>query len=431
MQRSLTTEPARLTAAQWLVLATALLGWMFDGVEMGLFPVVAPSALADLLGAAAKDQTVVGQWNGYLTAWFLVGAACGGLVFGWLGDRIGRVRSMAVSIFAYSLFTGACYFATQPWQLGVLRFFAALGMGGEWALGVALVMESWPERFRPLLAGVIGAAGNCGYLLIAAITTRFPPTPDNWRWTMLICMAPALLAVVVLLFIPESERWRTAVRTSAARPLREIFTTRLLRPALLAIGLASVALIGTWGCVQAFLPLWANNMAMQLTPPDHSAKGATLLAISFGAILGGLIGPLIGHRVGRRAAYFGLCAASLAACQILFQGFDHYDRRFLLMCGVTGFCTASFYGWLPLYLPELFPSRVRATAQGLSYNFGRLFAAAGALGTGALLSVFGGSDPQAYLQAYPRACGTISFVYLIGMFLIWFGPETRGQSLPE
>jgi SHS family sialic acid transporter-like MFS transporter len=380
-----------------------------------------------LLGSAAKDQAVIGQWMSYLTAWFLVGAASGGLVFGWLGDRIGRVRSMAVSIFAYSLFTGACYFAVQPWQLGVLRFAAALGMGGEWALGVALVMECWPERFRPLLAGVIGAAGNCGYLLIALVTTQFAPTPENWRWTMLVCTAPALLAVVVLLFIPESQRWRAAVQSSVARPLREIFTTRLIRPTLLAIGLASVALIGTWGSVQAFLPSWARDMGMHMTPPDHRATGATLAAISVGAILGGFFGPLVGQRVGRRWAYFGLCVASLAACQFLFRSFSEFNRDFLLMCGVTGFCTASFYGWLPLYLPELFPSRVRATAQGLSYNFGRLFAAAGALGTGSLLSIFGGSDPR----AYPLACGTISFVYVVGMVLIWFGPETRDKPLPE
>jgi MFS family permease len=344
-------------------------------------------------------------------------------VFGWLGDRIGRVRAMGISILAYSIFTGACYFAAEPWQLAGLRFLAALGMGGEWALGVALVMESWPERWRPVLAGVIGAAGNVGYLLIAGIVASFPVTPDHWRWTMLICTAPAALAFIVLAFLPESPKWRQSVRDAAPRPLRELFTTRLIRPTLLGIALASVALIGTWGCVQGFLPSWVDKMTGPPATPNPFAKGQTLMAISIGAILGGFIAPLVGGRIGRRYAYFALCATSLVVCQVLFNFFDTFDHAFLLMAVLTGFCTASFYGWLPLYLPELFPTRVRATAQGICYNFGRIFAAAGAVSTGRLTQLFGGS--------YPRACATMSLVYLIGMALIWFAPETRGRPLPE
>ena len=414
---------ARLTANQWLGLAVALLGWMFDGVEMGLFTGVGRPALQDLLARSSIGEAQIGQWMSYLTAWFLLGAACGGLLFGWLGDRIGRVRSMAISILAYSLFTGACYFAVEPWQLAAFRFLAALGMGGEWALGVALVVECWPERWRPVLAGLIGAAGNVGYLLIALVIAKFPVTPDHWRWTMLVCTAPAFLAFVVLAFLPESPRWRQSVRESAARPLREIFTTQLIWPTLLATGLASVALIGTWGSVQAFLPSWADQMGMKLSPANPYAKGTTGAAVAIGAILGCLVAPAIGSRTGRRWAYFGLCAASLVACQILFRTFDQYNDAFLLMAVVAGFCTASFYGWLPLYLPELFPTRVRATAQGLCYNFGRIFAAAGAISTGRLMQLFDNS--------YPRACATISLVYIAGMLLIWLGPETRGRPLPE
>jgi MFS family permease len=407
----------QLTVAQWLVLFTAILGWMFDGVEMGLFSGVARPALQDLLGGTVPEAHI-GQWISYLTAAFLLGAACGGLLFGWLGDRIGRVRAMALSIVGYSFFTGACYFAVEPVQLGILRFFAALGMGGEWSLGVALVIECWPDRFRPLLAGVIGAAGNFGYLLIGVLLKSFSVTSHHWRWTMLACTAPALLALVILAFIPESQRWRRAVQDSESHPLREIFTTRLIRPTLFAIGLASVALIGTWGCVQAFLPSWADQIAN-----EPSAKGATLIAISIGAILGSFLGPLLGGRLGRRKVYFGLCLCSLLVCQFLFRTISHYDDSFLLLAGIAGFFTASFYGWLPLYLPELFPTRVRATGQGLSYNFGRLFAMFAVLETGQLMLLFDNS--------YPRACATISFVYVVGMVLIWFCPETKGKPLPQ
>src|SRR5438445_4072701 len=152
---------------KWMALTAALLGWMFDGLEMGLFPLVARPAIRDLL--AVSDDSEVGRWFAVATAAFLVGAATGGVLFGWLGDRIGRVRAMTLSVLTYALFSGACGFAQSPVQIVVLRFFSALGMGGEWSLGVALVMEIWPDRSRAFLAGLIGAAANVGYLLIALL----------------------------------------------------------------------------------------------------------------------------------------------------------------------------------------------------------------------------------------------------------------------
>src|SRR5690606_37368599 len=130
----------------------------------------------------------------------------GGFVFGWLGDRFGRVRAMSLAILCYSVFTGLVYFAQEPWHLAVFRFIAALGMGGEWALGVALVMEVWPEKNRPMLAGVIGAAANIGFALTALIGMVFAVTQDTWRYVVLIGAAPAALTFVVRLFVPESEK---------------------------------------------------------------------------------------------------------------------------------------------------------------------------------------------------------------------------------
>ncbi len=163
----LDTELTFSRGAQFMALAAAFLGWMFDGLEMGLFPVVARPALLELMGDEAAKN--IGTWMAWITAGFLVGAACGGILFGWLGDRVGRVRAMIWSVLAYAIFSGLCGFAETPLQLAILRFFAALGMGGEWSLGVALVMEVWPSKSRPLLAGLIGAASNVGFLLIALV----------------------------------------------------------------------------------------------------------------------------------------------------------------------------------------------------------------------------------------------------------------------
>src|SRR3989441_828968 len=232
---------AKITKDQWLVLLAAFLGWMFDGLEMGIFPLVARPALQDMMPVVPdiKPDQFVGLWMSYITALFLVGAALGGLVFGWIGDRLGRVRAMTLSILTYSVFTGLCFFAQQPWQLGALRFIAAFGMGGEWSLGVALVMEAWPANRRPLLAGLIGAAANAGYALIAVAAMFFKVTPHSWRWVMLAGAVPALLALLIQYFVPESERWREAVKKKASRPIREIVDSGLLPTALLATAFAS------------------------------------------------------------------------------------------------------------------------------------------------------------------------------------------------
>ena len=405
------------TRTQWVVLAAAFLGWMFDGLEMGIFPLAARPALQSLLDVQGDRE--VGHWMGIITALFLLGAAGGGLVFGWLGDRLGRVRAMVVSILAYSVFTGCCYFATAPWQLGCFRFLAALGMGGEWSLGVALVMECWPEKHRPILAGAIGAASNVGFGLIGYVGMNFHVTRDSWRWVMLAGAVPALLALLILRYVPESERWKHSVKTGVPHPIREILAPGLRKTTILAIIFASVALIGTWGSVQ-WLPLWADQLTGGKVP---DAKAVTQVLSAVGAIAGCFIGPWMGGRMGRRPAYFLLCLGSLISCAALFRTVTEYSLAFRVWVFVVGFLTAAFYGWLPLYLPELFPTRVRATGQGLSFNFGRVLAAIGALQMGQLMQYYGGS--------YAKAGSVITLVYALGLGLIWLAPETKGKPLPE
>src|SRR3989441_7749192 len=403
---SLTTGATSGGRGRWLVLIAAFLGWMFDGLEMGIFPLVARPALQDMMQGASGGDQFVGLWMGRITALFLIGAACGGLTFGWLGDRIGRVRSMALSILTYSIFTGLCYFAGEPWHLGLLRFVAAFGMGGEWSLGVALVMESWPTGKRPLLAGVIGAAANVGFVLIAVVGVYFKVTQTSWRWVMLAGAAPALLTFFIQLFVPESERWKESARHGAADPVKEIFGRGLLKNTLLAISFASIALIGTWGSVQ-WLPLWADQLTGGAM---HQAKGNTQILSGLGAVTGCLLGGMFGGGIGRRPAFFSLCLLSFLLCGVLFRAVGEYGALFLVMVFLVGGVTAAFYGWFPLYLPELFPTRVRATGQGVSYNSGRVLAAVGALTQGQLVDHYGGGCAH--------AGAVLSPVFLIGPVLL-------------
>ena len=418
IQTTPTSAQARTgTRAQWLVLAAAFLGWMFDGVEQGVFPLVARPALQDLLKVDGDAQ--VGVWIGVITALFLLGAAFGGLVFGWLGDRLGRVRAMVLSILTYSSFSGCCYFAQAPWHLGVFRFLSAVGMGGEWSLGVALVMECWPERRRPLLAGAIGAAANLGFGLVGLLGALFAVTRGSWRWVMLAGAAPALLALFIARWVPESEKWRHSLKQGGAGPLREVFGGTLCKRTLLGIAFASIVLIGAWGSVQ-WLPSWADQLTRGTV---HNAKGLTQLLIGAGAVVGSFVGPWLGGKVGRRTAYFSISLVYLLACGYLFRWVAAYGTGFLVMAGLVGATTGAFFGWLPLYLPELFPTRVRATGQGLCYNSGRVFAAAGALQMGELMRYYHGS--------YAQAGATMTLVYALGLVLVWLGPETKDQPLPE
>jgi MFS transporter, SHS family, sialic acid transporter len=409
-----------------LTLLAAFLGWMFDGMEMGIFPLVASPALGEMgqklhhfaQGSDALSH-YVNTWMAWVTALFLLGAAAGGLVFGWLGDRIGRVRAMTWSILFYSVFTGLCYFATEPWHLASLRFVAALGMGGEWSLGVALVMECWPEKRRPLLAGAIGAAANIGYVLIACLGLVWDISQGSWRWVMLVGAVPAVLTFIIRLYIPESEKWVASQQVKHDSPVREILRGTQVKNTLLAIAFASVALIVTWGIVQ-WIPLWADSL---VGSKDPKRKALLQLLSAGGATFGSLIAPIIGGILGRRITYFFLCVASIAACQWLFHGLHDFGATFMLATFVVGFFTASFYGWLPLYLPELFPTRARATGQGVAFNAGRVLAAAGVLNMPWLIQSLGGS--------HAKAGATLSLIYIVGMALIWLAPETKGRPLPD
>lgn len=460
-------EAKPLSRDQWLVLAAAFLGWMFDGVEIGLFPLVARPALQELLGTVGDAE--VGFWTGVVTAAFLLGAALGGLVFGWLGDRVGRVRAMVLSVLCYSLFTGAGFFATQAWHLAAFRFIASLGMGGEWAVAVALVVECWPERYRPKLAGAIGAASNIGFLMIAIVAFCWPVVSGSWRWMMLVGAAPAVLALLISLFVPESEKWKAAAaKTSRKTPLREVFGPGLRKRTILGIIFSGIPLVGTWAAVSGWTPPWVEQMkqialvdaelpglhladtassgqdgdmakvkqgladAQSQLPPEtwtrisHDAarsKAAVQIVIAIGAIIACYIAPLIGGLWGRRPVYFALCLLSLGVCAYMFRCLATFDTWFLGVAGVAGGVTAAFYGWLPLYLPEIFPTRVRATGQGLSYNFGRILAAVGALYMGQLVRVLGGD--------YARAGANITLIYIAGLLLIWLAPETKGKPLPD
>lgn len=435
---------------KWMALLAAFLGWMFDGLEMGLFPLAGRPALKTLLSGrveATQLDASVNEWFGIIIALFLLGAAGGGLLFGWLGDRIGRVKSMIWSVLTYSIFSGLCGLVAAPWQLGLLRFIAALGMGGEWALGVALVMEIWPSSSRPILAGLIGAAANVGFMVAGYLEFIVPAGESSWRWVFVLGAVPALLTFFIRIFVPESEKWQKATQHAPKASVLELLKPGLRGTTLRGALLAGLALVGTWASVQ-WVPSWTDQFtekkakAELLSTPEGKALAPEALAkavaerkpksvrtwtqnwLAAGAIVFTIGVALVAQVFNRRLAYFGLCVFSLIACQYLFRAGLDYGPFFLFITFLVGGLTAGFYGWLPLYLPELFPTRIRATGAGFAFNIGRVLSAAGAIVGGQLSkNVFGGDLAQ--------MCAALSLVYVVGIGLIWLCPETKGKPLPE
>ena len=419
-----------VTRYQWLVLAVAWLGWVFDSMDATIYALVLQPALHDLLPAPAGGSVApdaIGWYGGIIFAIFLVGWAVGGMCFGVLADRFGRTRSLIFTILIYALFTGLAALAHTWWQLAVYRFLTALGIGGEWAAGAALVAEVWPEEKRARAAGVLQSAWAAGFLVAAVASLLL--RGQSWRWLFVVGVAPAAVAVLVRWWVREPERWLKAreqeQRSPVARPARmaELFGPGLRRATFVGSGLAFVAVFGLWGATN-----WTPTLIRGL-PGLRGLDAAALTAdVSYATILLNL-GALAGYfafgpladRWGRRAVFALMCAGSLVMLPVTFLTPRSY-AAVLALLPLLGFFNNGLFGGFPLYLPELYPTRLRATGAGFCFNAGRVVAAAGPFLTGALVAALGG---------FGRAASAVGLIYVAGLLILLVAPETKGQPLPE
>lgn len=428
---SLPTAPPLSLSARRLVLAMAFLGWLFAGVQMAIVPQVNRSATIDFLWPdqsaplSAEQSRVVQKWFAFNTTAFLLGAAVGGLLFGWLGDRLGRAKAMGASILCYSGFTGLCYFARSPEQFIVLRFLCCLGVGGTWPNGIAIVSEAWSDVSRPLLAGLIGAAANVGITAMAILSINLKITPDEWRWVLVLGASPFVLGLLSLASVPESPQWRVArgaPRVASARtPVAEVFRPPLLYFTLIGICLGAIPLLGGWGSGNWLIP-WADDLGALRDP---HLKGWTQFTRSLGGTISSLLGGWLAGTLGRKRSYFLISLGSLAMSAYVFNFLTPLSPQFPLCAFLIGLISGFYFGWLPLCLPELFPTRVRSTGAGVTFNFGRVATAVGVVGAWWLIQRYD-TDVD-----YGRVGALTSLVYALGMIVIWFAPDTSGKNLAE
>ena len=421
------SPPNLSTGGRLIILFVAFAGWMFAGFEMNIIPLAGRPAIISFLSESSSEapaEGTVGNWFAAYVCAFLLGAAAGGLLFGRLGYHIGGSKAMAASILCYSLVTGVSYFVTSLEQLLVLRFVACLGIGGMWPNGVALASEAWSDGSRPLLAGLIGTAANVGFVLLGLLAKYHRVvTPDDWRWVFAYGGLPAILGILSLAIVPESPRWlaRRHINGDDGRPttMSTIFRPPYLGATIIGICLGTVPLLGGWGTLNWTIP-WADQVG---GADDPRLKATISICRSSGAALGSLIGGWLASQFGRRSTYFAISLASLLSSGYLFWFLTPEMESFTFWVFVLGFFGTIYFGWLPLYLPELFPTHVRATGSGVTFNFGRIVSAAGVLVTGNLVSAFHGD--------YAQVGRCTHLIYLLGMVVILFAPDTSGRRLDE
>jgi MFS family permease len=430
--------PRELSSAQRsLVLGAAFLAWMFAGLELSLFVLVARPAMIDILGPRydpSQIEQVAAQWFAWYQAAVMFGAAAGGWVLGSLGDSVGRARAMALSVLCYSVATGVVYVADDPFAILALRFVTGIGIGGTWPSAVALAVEGLPRASKPLLAGLMGAAANVGFVVLGVVCYFFIVTPDAWRWVLLVGAAPAFLGVLAWAVVPESPRWLAEKLTpgdvSQAQPVREILRRPLVSRTAIGICLGAIPVIGTAANANWIVP-WADQTAAaaasshmaasssdttQKAKSDPRLKAWTQITRSGGGIVGSLLGGWIASLLGRRLTYFLISLASLLTSSFIYGFLTPQHDLFSQFAFLLGFVGVTYFGWLPLYLPELFPTRVRSTGTGVTFNSGRILAAVCVLGAGVLAGWFAGD--------YARVGTFTGLIYAVGMIVICFAPDT-------
>ena len=432
-----------LSGHHWFVIAVCSMGWMFDTMAQQLFNLARRPAMHDLLGGGASDATISEQ-AGYATMIFMIGWAIGGIYFGVLGDRLGRAKTMMITILSYTIFTGLSVFSTNVWDFNVYRFLCGLGVGGQFAVGVSMVAEVVPDRARPYALGLVQACSAVGNML-AALTgivlgqmEAAGQIAGQWRYLFLAGAVPAPLALVVFMKLKEPAQWLKA-RAEKKRmgSFRDLFAEpRWRRNAIVGMLLAFSGVVGLWGIgffsYDLLRPVLDKAFRAQgLTGAALAGKtgtwiGITSLLQNLGCFFGVYAFTYLTHYTGRKKAFAVSFVAAMLATAFTFWKLKELSQIFW-MIPLMGFAQLSLFGGYAIYLPELFPTRLRSTGTSFCYNVGRLAAAGGPLTLGLLTSrVFAGhAEPMRYAGV------TMCLVFLVGLAALPFAPETKGQPLPE
>jgi MFS family permease len=438
-----------LTRYHWFVFVVASLGWLFDTMDQQLFNLARKPAMERLVAPEA-----VAQSSGDVTSIFLIGWGTGGLLFGVLGDLIGRARSMVLTILLYSLFTGLSAISSGFWDFAAYRFLTGLGVGGQFAVGVSLVAEVMPDRARTPALGLLQALSATGNIAAAlfgiglAFLARAGAIKgaESWRYMFLIGTVPALLVLFIMRRLQEPARWKAlaAEKTIGERFRaygRELFSEpRWTRNAVVGLLLASSGIIGLWA-----IGFFSYDFIRELIQPRLEAGGMSENDVRFYADIWANVTSVLFNvaaffgiyaftrataRLGRRPAFAIAFILALGSTALVFGMLNSFGEIFW-MIPLMGFCQLALFGCYAIYFPELFPTRLRSTGISFCYNGARFVAATGPFLQGRLREYFrtlaGGDKVLGFRWAGLTMCS----IFIVGLLVLPFAPETKGQPLPE
>jgi len=429
-----------LTANHWRILVASFLGWIFDGYESYALFIVLPMALRDLLAPAQATTPAV--WAGTAISITLLGWGIGGLIGGTLADYFGRKQMMLYSVLLYGIFTGFTALSTNFVMLAGLRFLTGLAMGSEWSTGVALLAETWPEHARPKGAGFLQSGFGWGTLLASVtwwmLSAWNPLGPHTWRLMFVVGALPAFFTLYIRRAIRESQKWEQAVREqrwtaveeggeivkSKKRPLTlaEVFRERESRRRILLTFLLSLATMVGWWAISSWLPAYTTQLAKAQGLPNPAQWGtrAALLYTS-GAVVAYLISGFVIDAIGRRWFLFLTYLGCLITTPITYL-WTHSAQTMMWVVVINGFFTLGCaYTWMAIYPAELFTSTVRSTAASVIFNGTRLIAWIFPIIAGSIIAGFG---------SIPKAAMSLAMIYVLGLIVPRFVPETKGKPLP-
>ena len=433
-----------LTGMHWRVLKASFLGWIFDGYEaLALVVVLGPMLHSVLSPAQAASPTT---YAGLVIGITLLGWGAGGLIGGILADYIGRKRMMLWSVFLYAIFSGLTAFSQTFWMLCGLRFLTGLAMGSEWSTGVALLSETWPERARAKGAGFLQSGFGWGTMIAAvvwyALSSTHPLGAETWRLMFVLGAVPAFFVLYIRRGVNESEKWQAAVRekrwsATSAQPVagnppasdkRPFTLTQLfnepvaLRRTLLLLVLSIVTTVGWWA-ISSWLPTYTVALAKAEGIPDALSWGSKIsIAYTVGAIAAYMIAGFVVDVIGRRA-FLSLTFVGALVMTFITYKLTTSVEAMMVVAPINGFFTLGCaYVWMAIYPCELFASSVRSTAISFVFNAARLIAWVFPIIAGSMIKSFGGVS---------HAALALGSVYLLGIVLPWFLPETRGAGMPD
>jgi len=429
-----------LDRKQWNTLFASNLGWMFDGYETYALILTVGVTLRQLLDPSLYPQ--IPTYAGIVIGLTLLGWGVGGIVGGILADYIGRKRTMMVAILAYSLMTGLSAFAWSWESFAALRFIVGIAIGSEWATGASIVAELWPDKSRGKGAGLMQCGLGIGFF-VASLVWLFVGKlgPDAWRYMYLIGILPGFFTLWIRSGIPESQKWlHTDAQRRAAREreksgaaladeerrltrftLLELFAEpEVRRRALLAFVLSLMTTLTWWG-ISAWLPPYVASVAGKAGLPGAQWASYAGMAYNVGAIAGYIGLGFFADRYGRKPVTLAYAIVAFLTTPLVFLWTR--DLNLLLAAAVVnGFFSLGLYSWMPVWLPELFPTRVRGTGAAFVFNTPRFIAWLGPILAGTLVANFGGFSNAAMIMAT---------IYVLALVTVPFLPETRGKPLPE